>query len=408
MLSFRKGDVVHSDEPYSAVVSDSLLGSVCSCCFSEFPRNRANYNRCFGCGTVTYCSTACQLEDADDHEIECRIMSTSSEQPDEYTRLILRTAARYSRERDIGQHTIGEYFGHRRIFDDLMSHIDDIGDDDLLRHFDYAKIIRKMLRSSETHISVELVMIIILKLCINAHSIIDSDSGTGKSLGAAVYLAASIIDHTCECIDDYIQLFDGKRIYLKALRDFSVDDPLQIRTHYIALDYPYGRRQRLLLSKYYFKCKCNRCLIDAKLPGTRLLEDLESFLSMPADDSWWDAAREVFPYFSQIPVTNSYHHILLKRLRNISSGLSCFGEASAFGYMALIGAASVHEKQRILYHLSYDMARSGSNHPRSENYAIFRRIQKMTIELLEDIFHKNHPLVLSIRKLTSLKRIKSS
>lgn len=301
---------------------------------------------------------------------------------------------------------VADYYGHKRTFDDLMSHVDDISEEELLKNFEIAKTIKKCLKNAGTFISAKMLLVIMMKICVNAHSIVDTDAETEVALGAAVYLAASKNNHTCEDIENYIQLFDKKRIYIKALKDFTVQDPLEICSYYIPVEYPYKKRQELLLLNYYFECKCNRCLTEARLPKTPILEELENFLSMPPVDSWWDTALKVLPYFSHIPITNYYHHALLKKLQRSFSNLKCYEEASSFGYLALKGCATVNERKRVLYQLCHDMANSGSNNPRTKGYPMFQHVQSVTIALLIDIFHKHHPLVRSIQKLSSRKRIK--
>lgn len=98
-----------------------------------------------------------------------------------------------------------------------------------------------------------------------------------RPVGRAVYLGASIFDHSCCPNASFI--FVGKTIYIKALREISGDPVenvsrifikvvtdveslhlLQVRICYLdELDCSQERRNQLA-ANYYFQCDCDRCV----------------------------------------------------------------------------------------------------------------------------------------------------
>lgn len=56
-------------------------------------------------------------------------------------------------------------------------------------------------------------------MCINSFNIIDSEM---KTLGTGIYLAASIIDHSCE--PTAVAIFNGITLYIRSLCDMDFLD----------------------------------------------------------------------------------------------------------------------------------------------------------------------------------------
>ncbi|GMT28882.1 hypothetical protein PFISCL1PPCAC_20179, partial [Pristionchus fissidentatus] len=60
------------EEPYVAVVNDTMIHQVCSHCFNC---DTSNLRRCLGCLELHYCSELCQREDWHVHKAECKLLS---------------------------------------------------------------------------------------------------------------------------------------------------------------------------------------------------------------------------------------------------------------------------------------------------------------------------------------------
>lgn len=82
------------------------------------------------------------------------------------------------------------------------------------------------------------------RICTNCFNILDNNMNT---IGAGIYLGASVIDHSC--IPNAVAVFEGTTIYIRTLKDLpSLDwSQVSIKTHikkktlkkYLALLYKY-------------------------------------------------------------------------------------------------------------------------------------------------------------------------
>lgn len=92
-------------------------------------------------------------------------------------------------------------------------------------------------------------------MCVNSYSISDDEF---RALGTGVYLAASILDHSCR--PNAIALFQGTTISIRVIEQLPSLDWNKIFISYIdTLQSPEARR-KTLESNYYFLCECASCL----------------------------------------------------------------------------------------------------------------------------------------------------
>lgn len=92
------------------------------------------------------------------------------------------------------------------------------------------------------------------RLCINSFNILDDDL---NSIGTGIYLAASILDHSCK--PNAVATFDGTQLSIRLIEDIPELNWQKIRISYIdQMDLPETRRAELKKS-YYFECDCERC-----------------------------------------------------------------------------------------------------------------------------------------------------
>lgn len=92
------------------------------------------------------------------------------------------------------------------------------------------------------------------RICINSFNILDDDL---NSIGTGIYLAASILDHSCK--PNAVATFDGPQISIRLIEDIPELNWQNIRISYIdQIDLPSTRCAELKKS-YYFDCDCERC-----------------------------------------------------------------------------------------------------------------------------------------------------
>lgn len=98
-------------------------------------------------------------------------------------------------------------------------------------------------------------------MLINSYAIMDPDRRNllGR-IGTVVYVTGSAHDHSC--VPNAVQLFDGTKLQIRALREFDAkQEPVLI--HYIDLKLPLDERRSRLRRQYYFECECPRCQSEA-------------------------------------------------------------------------------------------------------------------------------------------------
>lgn len=78
-----------------------------------------------------------------------------------------------------------------------------------------------------------------------------------NSIGTGIYLAASILDHSCK--PNAVATFEGPQISIRLIEDIPELDWSKIKISYVDLiDLPETRRADLQ-NAYYFLCECERC-----------------------------------------------------------------------------------------------------------------------------------------------------
>ena len=99
------------------------------------------------------------------------------------------------------------------------------------------------------------------RVLINSYAIMDPERRNlmGR-VGTVVYVEGSAHDHSCA--PNSVQLFDGTKLQIRALRDFDtkVEPPL---IHYIDLKLHLDERRSRLRRQYYFECECPRCVTES-------------------------------------------------------------------------------------------------------------------------------------------------
>merc|ERR1711894_22716 len=83
------------------------------------------------------------------------------------------------------------------------------------------------------------------------------------TIGWAIYLLPSIIDHSCEP-NAMVAFQGGKNITVLSIKDISVlekhlDFAKDVSISYIDCLEPTEERRKLLREQYFFECNCTKC-----------------------------------------------------------------------------------------------------------------------------------------------------
>lgn len=147
-----------------------------------------------------------------------------------------------------------------RKFNDLMPHLEDLKyDEKRMEHLQSLHAVLKEYLAPEHFPNSTEFLGIYGRLCINSFNILDDDL---NSVGTGIYLAASILDHSCK--PNAVATFEGPQLSIRLIEDIPELKWDKIRISYIdQMDLPETRRAELKRS-YYFDCDCERC-VDATM-----------------------------------------------------------------------------------------------------------------------------------------------
>ncbi|XP_058059609.1 histone-lysine N-methyltransferase SMYD3 [Anopheles bellator] len=261
-LFHKRGDLILEEQPFACVLLPQFRHERCDRCYKL-----GKVLKCSGCLYVRYCDRVCQQEAWPDHQAECAKLKTlpAGLVVPSAALMVARIIRRLQKGGDFqkGYYTAKLY----RRFHDLMPHEEDIRKDTKrVEHFQAVSVVlRRLLDESAIPETAELFRIY-GKMCINSFNIMDDDM---NSIGTAMYLGASILDHSCR--PNAAASFIGARLQIRLLEDFvgSELDFGRIFISYIDLLEPPDTRREQLAERYYFHCDCDRCEDeqDRKLMG---------------------------------------------------------------------------------------------------------------------------------------------
>ena len=250
-------------QPFAYVVNSDLRNSICDSCFTS---NQGGLKKCSGCKFVYYCSVQCQRQGWNKgHREECAYLRRVQKYPPDTVRLLARIVLKLKQG---GMREVANLpNGQQRYFDDLMSHQKDIVRDcHRIEAFQSFFEVLKDCFAFELPPKTE-VLDIYGKVLINSFNIMNDEY---QSVGIGLYLAASVLDHSCDPNSSVI--FDGKNLVLRSIKDVTHFD--QIRISYTNLIDTAEMRKEKLAQQYYFTCKCKKCDDDQ--------EEEKSVLQCPA------------------------------------------------------------------------------------------------------------------------------
>ncbi|XP_022644693.1 histone-lysine N-methyltransferase SMYD3-like [Varroa destructor] len=196
-----------------------------------------------------------QVADWADHKAECaNLKRVAPRRPLEPARLMARLVLRWKRE--LEDPTCETLLGNRRRLKDCMDHRERIKmDRDRAKGFIWLLSLLKQFLSGPQLERVADIDILNLFgiMCINTMHVADDDG----PLGCGLYLAASMIDHSCN--PNVSGSFRGRILQLMPLREFEASSVADLSLSYITLHTTRERRRAELNKCYYFMCECEMC-----------------------------------------------------------------------------------------------------------------------------------------------------
>lgn len=92
-------------------------------------------------------------------------------------------------------------------------------------------------------------------MAVNSFNVLDEDL---NSIGTGMYLAASILDHSCR--PNAVASFEGRTLHIRTISDMPYVNWDQIFISYIDLMDDTWTRRNSLKKNYYFYCACPKCV----------------------------------------------------------------------------------------------------------------------------------------------------
>jgi len=139
-----------------------------------------------------------------------------------------------------------------RMFSELLSHSDKIEDTDDYGNKIFGQVMKVIPESVKSWGHFKEVY---GRLLINSFEVSGDDD---EKLGWALYLAPSIMDHSC--VPSAEVVFHGKRIVVKSKVNIREIDLRKIFISYIDIEVSTAQRRKKLKKYYHFDCLCQRCV----------------------------------------------------------------------------------------------------------------------------------------------------
>ncbi|XP_043491956.1 histone-lysine N-methyltransferase SMYD3 isoform X2 [Polistes fuscatus] len=306
----EKGTAIIITKPFSFVLSSNQRTNRCDNCLKS-----GKLFKCSVCQYVYYCNRNCQKEAWSIHKIECpNLKRISPKTIPDAARLMARIIIKLHRGggEEMGYYSEKNY----RKFKDLMSHYSDIKKDaKRMEHFiSLCAVLFAFLENIPLPNSAEL-MGIYGRICINSFNILDLDM---NSIGVGIYLAPSIIDHSCK--PNAVAVFEGTTIIIRTLEDLPCLNWSQIKISYIDILNSTKDRREELKNSYYFLCDCQRCIQPEPTARAAACPKTSCTYPNPSDATECKKCNEKFPpnfkeTFDEVTEFSAHH---LQDMKNMA------------------------------------------------------------------------------------------
>lgn len=333
--------------------------------------------------------------------MECIALADQDRVLEDEVRLVIRTAARYKLEQQRKYISRAYFFGERRRLDNLVSHLDDMSEDEARKVLVKVNQIKAILDKVGIPIEKNKLMDIYMKCKVNCHLVIDHNEPEYLSRGRAVYLAASKLDHTCVPCENYTLMFNGRKVLIRAMKRFTLKDPSDLKIHYVPSNLSYADRRDRILKNYFFLCSCAQCVFQLRNPNPEdennhkrageICDVLDRY--DPNSKVWFEQATAILRSLEEISDEDFHVHWLLLHAQQAAAHLKLYSQSLEFGTRALRGATTVMGIQRILFSLLTCMKYlrwDDSNSSHIENFHETKHIAKRLFTITHG---KEHSIV---------------
>ncbi|XP_071526525.1 histone-lysine N-methyltransferase SMYD3-like [Panulirus ornatus] len=253
----KRGDVLLTSKPFCTLLDASAVSCYCEYCLASYRKDRL-LTWCKECGRACYCSDRCRELAEPLHRRECIVFRLKPHyKPKDFARFLARLIWKLKDGGDEIAEKIDEKRSRR--FDDLESHSREIKDDrEQMKYLDSLMPDLLVLVGKKNLPNREDLITIYGKVLVNSFCLLDD---LLTPIGTSVYLAASIIDHSCAA--NAFVSFIGNKLVVRSLVDWPDLDWSRVRISYLDAMDCRQQRQDYLRHHYYFTCDCRMCRDDA-------------------------------------------------------------------------------------------------------------------------------------------------
>ncbi|KAL7648857.1 UNVERIFIED_CONTAM: hypothetical protein RMT77_000777 [Armadillidium vulgare] len=248
----KKGEVILTSQPFAYVIDGQHRGGYCDNCIIS--HKLKTLKPCKNCDFVWYCSEHCYWAAHDIHQYECKALKKIDPYiPESFARLLFRAIIKL---KNGGEKYVENYSEKKtRKFKDLMNHYRDIKSDEK-RMQDVRQVMKELgLLMGDDAVPPEADFIGLYgRILVNRFCLMDAQL---NAIGSAVYLSASIFDHSCR--PNAYASFEGKNVVIRSLIDWKELDLNKVFISYLDLLSSTFYRRAELRANWYFWCYCPLC-----------------------------------------------------------------------------------------------------------------------------------------------------
>ncbi|KAH8820336.1 hypothetical protein F5884DRAFT_849599 [Xylogone sp. PMI_703] len=229
--------------PFIAVVEKSALDQVCAYCFKE--AKQASLRRCSGCKMDRYCSQACQAASWKVfHKKECPIFKSLPDVLPTPVRALLQVLLQYR-----------PGYSGEPVWGQLKSHMEEQRNNRRQEMEMLLQCRAAMKYANYPENLGDVPLEIMSRMKVNAFRITLPDD---TPIGLCFEPRASLANHSC--IPNAVITFDGRILCMRALEHIKLHKEIFIS--YVDPTQRREVRQTELQDRYFFACKCEKCIGD--------------------------------------------------------------------------------------------------------------------------------------------------
>lgn len=297
---------------------------------------RCALKKCSRCKFLYYCDVNCQKNDWKKvHRFECKLYQEDTKREQKvllkgnFVRLIVRLYLMLDHNPTLAQLKHQTYNGVQRCFNDLIDHSDDLYSS--VRRVNFFESVIQKLLTIGLNIDHNLLFSLYGKITINSFAILNISL---NKMGTGIYIAASLLDHSCRPNCDAI--FDGTSLEIRAMESFDLAKTAPTIT-YIDLKLNKENRQAKLKEQYFFDCNCSRCSDQTEDTSEEIIEMNKQFDDLISEKNWkqaYVAGLKTLPLYEKIyPTYCSDFTLQLMRLAKVLAAIDSKPSGNGFHFL---------------------------------------------------------------------------